>query len=114
MLIPLPIGIGKKSWERDAKRTNDKAAGSEENADLKCRRTRQKLITKLERIRSYELQYKTTMTLVLVPTLFHKEGLMESGRQLKQIPRTPLTQVKNFMINLTSKSHLVTKKYLSL
>lgn len=35
MLIPLPIGIRKKSWERDAKRTNDKAAGSEENADLK-------------------------------------------------------------------------------
>lgn len=31
MLIPLRIGIGKKSWERDAKRTNDKAAVSGEN-----------------------------------------------------------------------------------
>ncbi|GLJ02682.1 hypothetical protein [Bacillus sp. YKCMOAS1] len=34
MLIPLRIGIGKKSWERDAKRIKDKAAVFEENADL--------------------------------------------------------------------------------
>lgn len=31
MLIPLRKGIGKKLWERDAKRTNEKAAVSEEN-----------------------------------------------------------------------------------
>ncbi|VCT96693.1 hypothetical protein AIDNDMCJ_06175 [Bacillus safensis] len=34
MLIPLPIGIGKKSWERDAKRIKDKAAVSGGNDDL--------------------------------------------------------------------------------
>ncbi|WP_212046718.1 hypothetical protein [Bacillus pumilus] len=34
MLIPLRTGIGKKSWARDAKRTNDKAAVSVENDDL--------------------------------------------------------------------------------
>ncbi|MEY8845173.1 structural protein [Bacillus safensis] len=46
--------------------------------------------TKLERIRSYELRCKTTMTLVLVPTLFHKKKFNGKWETIKTNSRNPL------------------------
>ncbi|MFP7209109.1 hypothetical protein SFC73_09530 [Bacillus safensis] len=56
------------------------------------------------------MQYKTTMTLVLVPTLFHKEGLMESGRQLKTNSRNPLNPGEKLYDQFDIKEYFGNKK----